>query len=165
MLVLVEAARALHLNARAAALIEARTGQLLYGSRANDELPIASTTKLMTALITLEHVGRLDTIFAQNDYYPAPEDSQIGLVPGERMSVHDLLLAMLLPSADDAAEDLAYNVGAGSVGRFLAMMNTRARQLGLGQAARDDPDQCGARNFERSLARRRHARAAALRLQ
>ena len=47
------------------------------------------------------------------------------------MSVHDLLLAMLLPSADDAAEDLAYNVGHGSVARFVAMMNRRARQLGL----------------------------------
>jgi serine-type D-Ala-D-Ala carboxypeptidase (penicillin-binding protein 5/6) len=55
------------------------------------------------------------------------------LVPGERMSVHDLLIALLLPSADDAAEDLAYNVGHGSVPRFLAMMNARARELGLTQ--------------------------------
>ena len=47
------------------------------------------------------------------------------------MSVHDLLIAMMLPSADDAAEDLAYNVGHGSVARFLAMMNARAGQLGL----------------------------------
>ena len=55
-------------------------------------------------------------MFTQNDYTPAAVDSQIGLEPGERMSVHDLLLALLLPSADDAAEDLAYNVGHGSVG-------------------------------------------------
>jgi len=47
------------------------------------------------------------------------------------MSVHDLLIALMLPSADDAAEDLAFNVGDGSVARFVAMMNTRARQLGL----------------------------------
>ena len=47
------------------------------------------------------------------------------------MSVHDLLLALMLPSADDAAEDLAYNVGHGSVGRFVAMMNAEARELGL----------------------------------
>jgi serine-type D-Ala-D-Ala carboxypeptidase (penicillin-binding protein 5/6) len=85
----------------------------------------------MTALVTLEHVRRLTTIFAQTDYYPAAADSQIGLVPGERMSVHDLLLAMLLPSADDAAVDLAYNVGHGSVSRFLGMMNAQARRLGL----------------------------------
>ena len=117
---------------RAAALIEESTGQQLFGENANAELPIASTTKLMTALVTLRH-ARLSQVFADPDYYPASEDSQIGLVPGERMSVHDLLIAMLLPSADDAAEDLAYNVGHGSVGRFEGMMNARARELGLAQ--------------------------------
>ncbi len=119
------------LSARAAVLYAPQTRQILYGSDANRELPIASTTKLMTALITLEHVRHLSTSFVQNDWYPAAADSQIGLVPGERMSVHDLLLALMLPSADDAAEDLAYNVGHGSVGRFVAMMNAKARQLGL----------------------------------
>ncbi|MBV9050702.1 MAG: D-alanyl-D-alanine carboxypeptidase [Solirubrobacterales bacterium] len=119
------------LSVRAAALIDERTGQPLYLKAASSELPIASTTKLMTALLTLEEVPRLTRIFTQNDYYPAAADSQIGLVPGERMSVHDLLLALLLPSADDAAEDLAYNVGGRSVDRFVAMMNARARELGL----------------------------------
>ena len=92
---------------------------------------MASTTKLMTALITLEHVRDLGTVFTQNDYYPSAADSQIGLVPGERMTVRDLLTALMLPSGDDAAEDLAYNVGHGSIARFVAMMNARARQLGL----------------------------------
>ena len=119
------------LSVRAAALIDERTGQPLYLYAAGRELAIASTTKLMTALLTLEHVHRLSTIYTQNGYYPAAADSQIGLVPGERMSVHDLLLALLLPSADDAAEDLASNVGHGSVGRFIDMMNARARELGL----------------------------------
>ena len=119
------------LSVRAAALIDARTGQPLYTYAAHQELAIASTTKLMTALLTLEHVRRLSTVVAQNDYHSAAVDSQIGLVPGERMSVHDLLLALLLPSADDAAEDLAYTVGHGSVSRFVAMMNVRARELGL----------------------------------
>jgi serine-type D-Ala-D-Ala carboxypeptidase (penicillin-binding protein 5/6) len=70
-------------------------------------------------------------MFTQNDWSPAAADSQIGLAPGERMSVHDLLLALMLPSADDAAEDLAYNVGDGSVARFVGMMNAQARALGL----------------------------------
>ncbi len=118
------------LSVTAAILISARTGQELFGDNVNRERPIASTTKLMTALLTLEH-ARLGQIFTQNNYYPASTDSQIGLVPGERMSVHDLLLALLLPSADDAAEDLAYNVGHGSVGRFIGMMNAQARQLKL----------------------------------
>lgn len=119
------------LSAREAALVDATSGQLLYDYGAQREVAIASTTKLMTALLTLERVGNLQTVFVQNRYYSSPVDSQIGLTPGDRMTVHDLLLAMLLPSADDAAEDLAYNVGQGSVARFVAMMNTRARQLGL----------------------------------
>lgn len=118
------------LPTRAEALIEESTGQQLLGENANAELAIASTTKLMTALVTLHH-ARLSDVFADPDFTYAAQDSQIGLEPGERMSVHDLLIAMMLPSADDAAEDLAYNVGHGSVARFVAMMNARASELGL----------------------------------
>ncbi len=128
-----------HLSVRAAVLSERSTGERLFGDHADDRVAIASTTKLMTALVTLEHVHRLSRIFTQNDYYAAAVDSQIGLVPGERMSVHDLIIAMLLPSADDAAEDLAYNVGGGSVGRFVGMMNARARQLHLTQTHYSTP--------------------------
>ena len=125
-----DAAPAPVLSATAAILVAPSTGQTLYGLNADREVAIASTTKLMTALVTLEHT-RLSQVFADPDYHPAASDSQLGLEPGERMTVHDLLLAMLLPSADDAAEDLAYNVGHGSVARFVAMMNRRAEQLGL----------------------------------
>ncbi|MGH2869735.1 MAG: D-alanyl-D-alanine carboxypeptidase family protein [Solirubrobacteraceae bacterium] len=125
------AAGAPQLSVRSAILVEPSTGQVLYGIRPNRELAIASATKLMTALLTLERVRQLGTVFTQNNFYPAAVDSQIGLVPGERMSVHDLLLALMLPSADDAAEDLAYNLGHGSVGRFVGMMDARARELGL----------------------------------
>jgi serine-type D-Ala-D-Ala carboxypeptidase (penicillin-binding protein 5/6) len=118
------------LGVTAATLIEQSTGKTLYGIAPDSRHAIASTTKLMTALLTLEH-ERVGTIFTQNNFYAASTDSQIGLVPGERMSVHDLLVALLLPSADDAAEDLAYNVGHGSIRRFIAMMNARAAELGL----------------------------------
>ena len=118
------------LDASASALLSADTGQLLHGQAAQQELAIASTTKLMTALVTLEHAS-LQAVFTDPDFTFAAVDSQIGLVPGEKMTVHDLLLALMLPSADDAAEDLAYNVGGGSVARFIAMMNARARALGL----------------------------------
>ena len=124
------AAAAPKLSARTAVLVAPDTTQQLYGRGADAAVPIASTTKLMTALVTLEHV-RLSKVFADPNFYLPPVDSQIGLAPGERMSVHDLMLAMLLPSADDAAYDLAYNVGHGSVPRFISMMNRRARQLGL----------------------------------
>ncbi|MGZ4168697.1 MAG: D-alanyl-D-alanine carboxypeptidase family protein [Solirubrobacteraceae bacterium] len=119
------------LSVSAAALYAPATHQLLYGVNTQRRVAIASTTKLMTALVVLQHVHQLSTTFVQNDYTPAAVDSQIGLVPGERMSVHDLLLALMLPSADDAAEDLAFNVGHGSVARFVGMMNAEARRLGL----------------------------------
>jgi serine-type D-Ala-D-Ala carboxypeptidase (penicillin-binding protein 5/6) len=119
------------LSVSAAALYAPATHQLLYGVNAERRVAIASTTKLMTALVVLQHVHRLSTMFTQNDYTSPAVDSQIGLAPGERMSVHDLLLALMLPSADDAAEDLAFNVGHGSVARFVGMMNAEARQLGL----------------------------------
>ena len=120
-----------NLSVTGACLLDAASGQVLYTYNAEGELAIASTTKLMTALVTLQHEKHLSKVFTQNDYYPAAADSQIGLVPGERMSVHDLLLALMLPSADDAAEDLAYNVGGGSVARFIGMMNAEAKVLGL----------------------------------
>jgi D-alanyl-D-alanine carboxypeptidase (penicillin-binding protein 5/6) len=120
-----------HLSVSAATLYAPATGQELYGAHARREVAIASTTKLMTALLTLEHEHHLSKVFTAPNYYAPPSDSQIGLVPGERMSVHDLLLALLLPSADDAAVDLAYNVGGRSIGHFIGEMNIRARQLGL----------------------------------
>ncbi len=135
------------LNARAAVLLAPQTGQTLYAANAYRELPIASTTKLMTALVVLQHVRHLSTVFAAPNYYPAAADSQIGLVPGERMTVHDLLLALMLPSADDAAEALAYNIGRGpghlslasAVGHFVAMMNLEAQALGLRQTHYSTP--------------------------
>jgi D-alanyl-D-alanine carboxypeptidase (penicillin-binding protein 5/6) len=127
------------LSVTGAVLYAPATGQILYGVHPDRELAIASTTKLMTALLTLEHERHLGTIFAAPDYYASSADSQIGLVPGERMSVHDLLLALLIPSADDAAVDLAYNVGGRSIGHFIGEMNVRARQLGLTQTHYSTP--------------------------
>jgi serine-type D-Ala-D-Ala carboxypeptidase (penicillin-binding protein 5/6) len=127
------------LSVSSAILVEESTGHELYGVSPNAELAIASATKLMTGLVTLQHVRHLDEVFTSPDWYASSEDSQIGLVPGDRMTVHDLMLAMMLPSADDAAEDLAYNVGGGSVGRFIGMMNANARALGLRQTHYSTP--------------------------
>ena len=116
----------------AAALYAPATGQMLYGEHADRRVAIASTTKLMmTALVVLQHVKDLSTVYTYPDYHQAADDSQIGLQPGDRMTVHDLIIAMMLPSADDAAEDLADNVGHGSVARFVAMMNAEAKTLHL----------------------------------
>jgi D-alanyl-D-alanine carboxypeptidase (penicillin-binding protein 5/6) len=152
----------------AAALYVPATGQTLYADHDQVERPIASTTKMMTALVTLEHEHDLETILTYPDYHQAADDSQIGLRPGDRMTVRDLLIAMMLPSADDAAEDLADNVGHGSVPRFIDWMNEAARRLGagrLGPARRDAADLKRARGPERRGLRRGCACPARLRLR
>ena len=125
-----EAVQPPRLEVRAAALIDAGSGQRLYGLNASSEVAIASATKIMTALVALEH-SRLSRVLTAPPYELAAVDSQIGLHSGERMTVRDLVIAMMLPSADDAAHDLAYDLGGGSVARFVSMMNARAAGLGL----------------------------------
>jgi D-alanyl-D-alanine carboxypeptidase (penicillin-binding protein 5/6) len=118
------------LTATAAVVIDARTGDVIYGLHPNSRRSIASTTKLMTAHLTLERAKQSD-VFTAPAYNAAPAESVIGLRKGERMTVHDLLRALLLPSANDAAWDLAYNVGGSSVRSFVHSMNREAKQLGL----------------------------------
>ncbi len=116
-------------GAKSAIVIEASTGQAAYKRDAGDRRQIASTTKMMTALVTLQHAD-LDDVFRASSYRPAPIESQIGLKPGERMSVRDLMRGLLLPSGNDAAMALAVGVS-GSRNAFVRAMNTDAQQLGL----------------------------------
>jgi D-alanyl-D-alanine carboxypeptidase (penicillin-binding protein 5/6) len=116
-------------GAKSAIVIEASTGQAAHKRDAGDRRQIASTTKMMTALVTLQHAD-LDDVFRASSYRPAPIESQIGLKPGERMSVRDLMRGLLLPSGNDAAMALAVGVS-GSRNLFVRAMNTDAQQLGL----------------------------------
>jgi serine-type D-Ala-D-Ala carboxypeptidase (penicillin-binding protein 5/6) len=116
-------------GARSAIVIEASTGQAAYKRDADDRRQIASTTKMMTALVTLRRAD-LDDVFRASSYRPAPIESQIGLRPGERMAVRDLLRGLLLPSGNDAAMALAVGVS-GSRTAFVRSMNAEADQLGL----------------------------------
>jgi D-alanyl-D-alanine carboxypeptidase (penicillin-binding protein 5/6) len=117
------------ISAPAAIVIDARTGERIYARSIHARRSIASTTKLMTALITLERT-QPGQVFTSPGYPGSAGESVIGLRAGERMSVHDLLRALMLPSANDAAYDLAVNIG-GSQSRFVRMMNAHARALGL----------------------------------
>lgn len=117
------------LDARAALVIDSRDGHVLLARGASERRPVASATKLMTALVVLERADPED-VFTAGSYIAQPIESRIDLRPGERMKVRDLLRALLLESANDAAVTLAENV-AGSRPRFVALMNRRARRLGL----------------------------------
>jgi D-alanyl-D-alanine carboxypeptidase (penicillin-binding protein 5/6) len=116
-------------RAPAAILVEPATGDVVYQRNARDERAVASTTKLMTALLTLERM-KLSTTVTAIRYRAAPAESVIGLRAGERLTVADLMRGLLLASANDAAATLAVRV-AGSRERFVRLMNRRARQLGL----------------------------------
>jgi D-alanyl-D-alanine carboxypeptidase (penicillin-binding protein 5/6) len=109
----------------------------MFAKNAGERQSIASTTKLMTALLTLERT-RPREVFRAADYVAAPVESQIGLRPGERMTVHDLFEALLLESANDAAATLAEGVS-GSVDAFVADMNERAAELGLDDTSYANP--------------------------
>jgi D-alanyl-D-alanine carboxypeptidase (penicillin-binding protein 5/6) len=119
-------------------VIDARSGAVLFSDHGSSRRAIASTTKLMTARLVLEHAKPSD-VFTAPAYNAAPAESVIGLRKGERMTVHDLLRALLLPSANDAAWDLAYNVGGSSVSNFVRMMNREARRLGLRHTHYENP--------------------------
>jgi serine-type D-Ala-D-Ala carboxypeptidase (penicillin-binding protein 5/6) len=116
-------------RAPAAILVEPATGDVVFQRNADDERPVASTTKLMTALLTLER-AKLSTTLTAIRYRAAPAESVIGLRAGERLTVADLMRGLLLASANDAAATLAARIG-GSRERFVRLMNRRARQLGL----------------------------------
>jgi serine-type D-Ala-D-Ala carboxypeptidase (penicillin-binding protein 5/6) len=116
-------------GAPSAIVIEVSTGTVACARAADKRRSVGSTTKLMTALLTLEEAKLSDT-FKAADYHPSPIESQIGLRPGERMKVSDLMRGLLLESGNDAAVTLAEGVS-GSRKAFVREMNRRARQLGL----------------------------------
>ena len=106
------------------------TGQVLLARNARERVPIASITKLMTVLLTLEHTRPNETVVVSPEAAEVGESSA-GLRAGDRLTVRELLEAALIQSANDAADALAIYVGHGSESRFVAMMNARARKLGL----------------------------------
>jgi serine-type D-Ala-D-Ala carboxypeptidase (penicillin-binding protein 5/6) len=117
------------LDARAWALIDARSGETIVSHAAARRLPVASTTKLMTAWVVL-HELPLGKIVRAAPYAPSYGESLLNLRPGQRISVRDLLYGLILRSGNDAAYDLA-RAAAGSESRFVGQMNRYAAALGL----------------------------------
>lgn len=120
------------IRAASAVLADLDTGQVLFGLNRNQRRPIASLTKIMTALLVLERTGPTDVVTVSADAAEGPFSgiSGLGLEDGERIRVTELVYALLLQSANDAAEALAEHVS-GSVDAFVREMNARARRLGL----------------------------------
>jgi D-alanyl-D-alanine carboxypeptidase (penicillin-binding protein 5/6) len=132
-------------DAKAWILIDPSDDSVLAAKAPNKRLPIASTTKLMTAYLAL-HELKPNQMVTAPAYRPSnPAEITLGLQTGERIRVRDLLYALLLPSASDAAETLAVAVS-GSVPAFVEQMNRTAQRLGLTDTSYanpiglDDPD-------------------------
>ena len=125
------------LQASAAIAIDAGSGEVLYQRHADETHAIASTTKLMTALLALERAD-LGDFFTAPAYHAGPLESKIDLRKGERMRVRDLLKAMLLASANDAAATIAKGISH-STRAFVAQMNRRAQQLALDETRYSNP--------------------------
>ena len=115
-------------SASAAVLMDADTGQVLYDHNGSRRMLIASTTKILTALVVLEH-ARLDEVVTIQPRHMA-EGSSMYLKPGETLTVETLLYGLLLCSGNDAAVALADHCG-GSVARFVGWMNETAQRIGM----------------------------------
>lgn len=115
-------------SAQSAIVIDAASKRVLFEKDAYSKRGMASTTKIMTALIALESLSMDDTVVA-SPFAAGTEGSSIWLSPGEKMSVHDLLYGLMLASGNDAATALAEHT-AGSVDAFTVLMNRRAKLLG-----------------------------------
>jgi D-alanyl-D-alanine carboxypeptidase (penicillin-binding protein 5/6) len=116
------------ISAAGAILVDAATGQILYEKSANEPRPIASTTKIMTGLLTIEHCSPEETATMKAAACQT-DGSQLGLQLGERLPVETLLQVLMMKSANDVALALAEHIS-GNESDFVKLMNQRARSLG-----------------------------------
>ena len=134
------------LSAASAILIEPSSGEIIYSRNPYQRREIASTTKMMTALLLLERRSLKHRVRVAN-YNPGAGESTAGLIPGERLTSADILRALLLASANEAAVSIAIDVG-GSRKGFVRMMNARAKRAGLRGTHFSNPDGLdGRRNY------------------
>ncbi len=121
-------------NAKSAVLMVSNTGQYIFEMESHTELPIASITKIMTMLLVMEALDQkkisLDDVVTVSDAASSMGGSQVYLAVGEEFTVHDLLKAVAVHSANDGSVALAEHV-AGSESVFVAMMNEKAKELGM----------------------------------
>ena len=124
----------LEINAKSAILLEPYTGEILYEMNSSEKLPPASITKIMSLLLIMEAIDKntlsVEDVVTASEHACSMGGSQIWLEPGESMTVDDLLKATVIASANDATVALGEQI-AGSEEGFVAMMNEKAKELGM----------------------------------
>ena len=130
----------LEVSAGAWAMTDLRSGEYLAGERVSKELSMASTTKIMAAMVALQtDLDEEVTVSEEAAAFAVPAYSNVGLLPGDVLSARELLMATMISSGDDAAYALAEHVGDGSVEGFVGMMNERAEEMGLRDTSFENP--------------------------
>lgn len=115
-------------SGKAAVLMDGSSGRVLYEKNSQQKLPMASTTKIMTAIVALEY-GKLDDVITIPPEASGVEGSSIWLSPGEQHTLEDLLYGLMLRSGNDAATAIAIHIG-GSIEGFAKLMNEMAYKIG-----------------------------------
>ena len=123
------------LNSKAAELVNLDTDTTVFSQNADQRMYPASTTKIMTFIIVMEHVKNVDKETAtysekEKKMIDGTGSSNAGMKLGEKFSIHQLLYAMMVPSGNDAALMLADHIGGGDINKFVDMMNQKAKALG-----------------------------------
>jgi serine-type D-Ala-D-Ala carboxypeptidase (penicillin-binding protein 5/6) len=119
-------------SAKSAVLVCADNGRVLYEKNSHEKLPIASTTKIMTALLTLEAAAHSDDVVKITPEMVRVEGSSMGLKAGDQLTLSALAQGMLTVSGNDAANSAAIAIG-GSIPKFAELMNQKAAQIGLSE--------------------------------
>jgi len=122
-------ASGLNVSAQSAVLMCAETGEVLYSVNPDEKLSMASTTKIMTSLIALE-AAVPEMEITVTDEMVSVEGTSMGLLPGDSVSLKELVYGMLIQSGNDAANTVAHVLG-GTTEGFAAMMNSRAEEIGM----------------------------------
>lgn len=127
----------LNLNSRSCVVIDRLTQSILYGKNEKNKVKMASTTKIMTAIVVLEN-SSLDTTVEASKKAAGTGGSRLGLKTGDKITIRDLMYGLMLCSGNDAAVCLAESIG-GSVEGFAELMNAKAQELGLSNSHFESP--------------------------
>jgi D-alanyl-D-alanine carboxypeptidase (penicillin-binding protein 5/6) len=125
-------------SAKSAVLIERRSNRILYIDNGHDLLPMASTTKIMTAILAIEY-GNLNDDVVVSKNASGVQGSSIWLSVGEKMKLKDMLYGLMLASGNDAAVAIAEHIG-GSIDGFVKMMNLKAKEIGANNTNFSNPN-------------------------
>lgn len=137
-LLITQNAIAVDLSARAAALIDGKSGKVLFEKNKDERLPMASTTKIMTGLLACES-KKMKKIVTVSPVASGTEGSSLWLEPGEKQTLENLTYGLMLRSGNDAAVAIAEYLG-GSTEAFALMMNERAKKIGVQNTGFQNPN-------------------------